>query len=74
MVKEKLSPLTIGSYLTAVRRFYAWTESAMLYPDIARSVRPPRGKKGFKKMHLNEDEASELQRHLAMISIAKIAC
>ena len=73
MVKEKLSPLTIGSYLTAVRRFYAWTESAMLYPNIARSVRPPRGKKGFKKMHLNEDEASELLSYLKSKSLRDYA-
>ena len=38
MIKEKLSPLTIASYLTAVRRFYAWTENTMLYPNIARSL------------------------------------
>lgn len=64
LIKQKLSALTIGSYLTAIRRFYVWTESMMLYPNIARSVRPPRGKKGFKKMHLNEEESAELLSHL----------
>lgn len=73
LVKQKLSALTIGSYLTAVRRFYAWTESTMLYPNIARSVRPPRGKKGFKKMHLNESEATQLLAYLKSKSLRDYA-
>ena len=73
LIKQKLSALTISSYLTAVRRFYAWTENTMLYPNIARSVRPPRGKKGFKKMHLNESEASELLTYLKAKSLRDYA-
>lgn len=73
LIKQKLSTLTISSYLTAVRRFYAWTENTMLYPNIARSVRPPRGKKGFKKMHLNEREASELLTYLKAKSLRDYA-
>ena len=73
LVKQKLSALTVGSYLTSVRRFYAWTENTMLYPNIARSVRPPRGKKGFKKMHLNESEAGELLSHLKAKSLRDYA-
>ena len=69
LIKQKLSALTVSSYLTSVRRFYAWTENTMLYPNIARSVRPPRGKKGFKKMHLNESEAGELLSHLKAKSL-----
>ena len=73
LIKEKLSALTVSSYLTSVRRFYAWTENTMLYPNIARSVRPPRGKKGFKKMHLNESEAGELLSHLKAKSLRDYA-
>ena len=73
LVKQKLSALTVGSYLTSVRRFYAWTENTMLYPNIARSVRPPRGKKGFKKMHLNESEASALLSYLKAKSLRDYA-
>jgi integrase/recombinase XerC/integrase/recombinase XerD len=73
LINQKLSALTISSYLTAVRRFYAWTENTMLYPNIARSVRPPRGKKGFKKMHLNESEASELLTYLKAKSLRDYA-
>ena len=73
LVKQKLSALTVGSYLTSVRRFYAWTENTMLYPNIARSVRPPRGKKGFKKMHLNESESSALLSYLKAKSLRDYA-
>ena len=73
MVKKKLSPLTIGSYLTAVRQFYKWTENTMLYPNIARSVKPPRGKKGFRKMHLNETEASDMLAYLKSKSLRDYA-
>ena len=73
LIKQKLSALTVSSYLTSVRRFYAWTENTMLYPNIARSVRPPRGKKGFKKMHLNESEAGELLSHLKAKSLRDYA-
>jgi integrase/recombinase XerC/integrase/recombinase XerD len=73
LIKQKLSALTVSSYLTSVRRFYAWTENTMLYPNIARSVRPPRGKKGFKKMHLNESEASELLTYLKAKSLRDYA-
>ena len=73
LIKPKLSALTVSSYLTSVRRFYAWTENTMLYPNIARSVRPPRGKKGFKKMHLNESEAGELLSHLKAKSLRDYA-
>lgn len=73
LIQQKLSALTVSSYLTAVRRFYAWTENTMLYPNIARSVRPPRGMKGFKKMHLNENEAGELLSHLKAKSLRDYA-
>jgi integrase/recombinase XerC/integrase/recombinase XerD len=73
LLKNKLSNLTIGSYLTAVRQFYVWTENMMLYPNIARSVRPPRGKKGFRKMHLNEKEAAELLAYLKSKSLRDYA-
>lgn len=62
--KERLSGLTVGAYMTAVRRFYGWTESSLLYPDIARSVRPPKGRKGFRKTALTPEEAAELFRYV----------
>lgn len=60
LVKSGLSAMTISAYITAIRQFYRWTESNLLYPNIARSVKPPRGKKGFRKMHLTEQESCRL--------------
>ena len=64
LLEKGLSQLTVSAYLTAVRQFYNWTEICLLYPNIARSVRAPRGKKGFKKMHLTPSEATELLEYL----------
>ena len=58
--KERLTSLTVGAYLTAVRRFYGWTETSLIYPNIARSIRPPKCRKSFKKTALTPEEASQL--------------
>lgn len=73
MVKSRLSKMTIGAYITAVRQFYRWTESTLLYPNIARSVKPPRGKKGFLKMHLTADEVTELMSAARLRSLRDYA-
>ena len=62
--KERLSPLTVGAYMTAVRRFYGWTETSLIYPNIARSVKTPKGRKGFRKTALTPEEAASLLEHL----------
>lgn len=64
LLKERLSPLTVGSYLTAVRQFYEWAEVNFLYPNIAHGIHPPRNRKGFRKMHLTDEEASSLLEYL----------
>lgn len=73
MMKEKLSPLTIGGYVTAVRMFYSWTETSLLYPNIARSVRPPRGRKGFRKCALSPQESASLLDYLKERSLRDYA-
>jgi len=44
LLRKMLTPLTVGVYLCAVRRFYAWAESTRLHPNIARDVRSPRNR------------------------------
>lgn len=73
LMKEKLSPLTIGGYITAVRMFYSWTETNLLYPNIARSVRPPRGRKGFRKCALSSEESASLLEYLKTRSLRDYA-
>jgi len=60
LLSSGLSALTTASYLVAVRKFYEWTESLKLYPNIAKGVKTPRKKNAFKKKHLPECKCREL--------------
>lgn len=64
LLRRMLTPLTVRAYLCAVRQFYSWAENIRLYPNIARSVKAPRGRKGFRKQHLNEFEIASLMEYL----------
>ena len=60
--------LTVRSYMAAVRKFYAWTESEKLYPNIAVGVKAPKVNQGgtgnhFIKMHLDDRQGAELLEH-----------
>lgn len=68
LLKSGHSPLTVGVYLAAVRQFYSWTETNLMYPNIAVGIHPPRNKKGFRKMHLTEEEAADLLEYEKGIS------
>lgn len=57
---KMLSPLTIAGYLTAVRRFFEWLESIKVYPNVAKGVKSPKRKKGFKKDVLTVDQVKKL--------------
>ena len=60
LLKRDMSSLTVGSYLTAVRKFYEWTEAAKLYPNVAKGVRTPRRKQAFRKLPLTVNQTSQL--------------
>ena len=60
LLSDGLSALTISSYLVVVRKFYEWTESIKIYPNIARGIKTPRRKQAFKKQHLPETKSREL--------------
>lgn len=51
-----LSAYSIGGYLTAVRRLYAWLEEERIYPNVARTVKGPKRPRGFKKDMLTEEQ------------------
>ena len=54
------SELTVSLYMTAVRRFYEWTEGEKIYPNIAKDIKSPRkNKKAFKKMHLTDRQGAD---------------
>lgn len=70
---EKLSSLTISSYITAVRKFYEWTEAEKLYPNIAKGIKTPRRTQAFKKQHLTDAKSSELLEHFQTLSLRDYA-
>ena len=55
-----MSSLTVGSYITSVRRFYEWTEANKYYPNVAKGIRTPRRKQQFKKQPLLPAQATAL--------------
>jgi integrase/recombinase XerD len=54
------SSLTVGSYITAVRKFYEWAEANKLYPNIAKGIKSPKRKQQFKKQPLRPEQATAL--------------
>jgi integrase/recombinase XerD len=71
------SSLTVGSYITSVRRFYEWTEANKLYPNVAKGIKTPKRKQQFKKQPLLPEQATSLlvyylsksQRDYAIINL-----
>lgn len=61
---RKLSAQTVGAYIVAIRRFYAWTEAEKLYPNIARDIKSPKVKKEFIKQHLTPEECKDMLNKL----------
>lgn len=60
LLTKGLSSLTVGSYLSVVRKFYEWTESTKNYPNVAKGIKTPKRKQMFKKLPLVKEQASLL--------------
>lgn len=71
--EQKLSSLTISSYITAVRKFYEWVEAEKLYANIAKGIKTPRRKQAFKKQHLTDQKSRELLDHFESRSLRDYA-
>lgn len=54
------SSLTVGSYITSVRRFYEWTEANKYYPNVAKGIKTPKRKQQFRKQPLLPAQATAL--------------
>lgn len=54
------SSLTVGSYITSVRRFYEWTEANRYYPNVAKGIKTPKRKQQFRKQPLSPAQATKL--------------
>ena len=73
LLSSGLSALTISSYLVVVRKFYEWTESLKIYPNIAKGIKTPRRKQAFKKQHLPESKCGELLQYYQEKSLRDFA-
>jgi integrase/recombinase XerC/integrase/recombinase XerD len=60
LLSSGMSSLTVGSYITSVRRFYEWTEANKYYPNIAKGIKTPKRKQQFKKQPLLPAQATAL--------------
>jgi integrase/recombinase XerC/integrase/recombinase XerD len=60
LLNSNMSSLTVGSYITSVRRFYEWTEANKYYPNVAKGIKTPKRKQQFKKQPLLPVQATAL--------------
>ena len=60
LLASGMSSLTVGSYITSVRRFYEWTEANKFYPNVAKGIKSPKRKQQFKKQPLLPAQATAL--------------
>ena len=69
----KAAPLTIGSYLISVRKFFEWTESVKLYPNIARGIKTPKRSQTFEKGYLSDGKSKDLLNYFESLSLRDYA-
>jgi integrase/recombinase XerD len=60
LLASGMSSLTVGSYITSVRRFYEWTEANKHYPNVAKGVKTPKRLQQFRKQPLQPEQATAL--------------
>lgn len=60
LLEKGMSSLSVGSYLTVVRKFYEWTEAVKLYPNVAKGIKTPKRKQAFKKLPLTPEQTTRL--------------
>jgi integrase/recombinase XerD len=60
LLSSGMSSLTVGSYITSVRRFYEWAEANKFYPNVAKGIKTPKRKQQFKKQPLLPEQATAL--------------
>ena len=76
-------PATVALYLSALRRFFAWTATEGIYPDITSGVKAPKMDKGHKRDFLNAEALKKVltkvdrntlegKRNYAMIALMSV--
>ena len=69
----KLSPLTVGSYIVSLRKFFSWVEDEGLYRDITKGIKTPPRSQAFEKQYLSEGKSRELLGHFQSLSLRDYA-
>ena len=62
LIEKGCKPSTIASYLTAIKKFFTWTEAEGLYPNIASNIKAPKQDKGFKRDALSAEQVRDVIR------------
>lgn len=57
---KTLSPLTINTYLTALKRFFVYLEAEKIYPNVAKDIKSLKRPRGFLKEVLTQEEGKRL--------------
>jgi integrase/recombinase XerD len=73
LLASGLSSLTVGSYITSVRRFYEWAEANKFYPNVAKGIKSPKRKQMFKKQALTNSQTSELLSYFQLTNLRNYA-
>lgn len=60
LIDRELKPHSVNAYLTAVRRFFSFLESVLVYPDIAKSIKGMKTPKRNTKDGLTGDQCRRL--------------
>lgn len=61
LMEEGLSALTARAYLNTAKKFISWAAAAAGVRDVSATVKAPRIKKTFRKMHLTGEQARALE-------------
>lgn len=67
------SALTVGSYLTSLRKFYEWLEGMKVSANIMKSVKTPKRRQVFIKQHLTEEKSRELLSYFQGVGLRNYA-
>jgi len=56
LLAQGMEANSVASYLTAVRRWFAWLQSGLIYPDVAKDVEGPKKPKGHRREWLSPEQ------------------
>lgn len=73
LLSSGLSSLTVGSYITSVRRFYEWAEANKYYPNVGKGIKTPKRRQQFRKQPLLPSQAKMLLSYLSETNLRDYA-